>query len=283
MTDMLSSRDLAALLALTEEGRGEEPGPIMPWFLFERMAALIPGDNVCFAHLNFVELRVEHHQGILDGSQRWADVGGGGDPTQELFWTSKRSFWAPAPPANLGRVRRWSDYYSPSELREQPLYAEFFGPSGVKHFMSIAFPAPPGHTRTLLFFRNSGRDFTDRDKLLLQLLRPHLYELDRDAERRRQGVPRLTPREWQVLKLVAQGYGNADIARLLFTSISTVRKHLEHIFDQTGVRTRTAAVARMMPAAGRYPVIPDQVHPGRPLPPDDYGGYAQGHSAQPGR
>ena len=33
MTDVLSLRDLAALLALTEEGRGEEPGPIMPWFL----------------------------------------------------------------------------------------------------------------------------------------------------------------------------------------------------------------------------------------------------------
>lgn len=78
--------------------------------------------------------------------------------------------------------------------------------------------------------------------LLLQLLRPHLYELDLDSERRRQGVPRLTQREWQVLTLVAQGYGNADIARLLFTSTSTVRKHMEHIFDQTGVRTRTAAV-----------------------------------------
>src|SRR5664279_6444942 len=57
------------------------------------------------ADLNFVELRGEHHQGILDGSQRWANVGGGGDATQELFWTSKRSFWAPAPPASLGRVR----------------------------------------------------------------------------------------------------------------------------------------------------------------------------------
>ena len=170
----------------------------MPWFFFERMAALIPGDNLCFADLNFVQLRGENHQGILDGGQRWVDVGGGDNATQRLFWTSKRSFWAPAPPANLGRVRRWSDLYSQNELREQPLYAEFFGPLGVKHFMSIGFPAPPGHTRNLLFFRNSGRDFTDRDKLLLQLLRPHLYELDLDAERHRQGVPRLTPREWQV-------------------------------------------------------------------------------------
>ena len=39
MADALSSDDLATLLSLTEEGRGEDPGPIMPWFLFERIAA----------------------------------------------------------------------------------------------------------------------------------------------------------------------------------------------------------------------------------------------------
>ena len=139
MGDVLSSSDLALLLTLAEEGRGEEPGPILPWFLFERMAALIPGDNLCFADLNFVQLRGENHQGILDGGQRWVDVGGGDNATQRLFWTSKRSFWAPAPPANLGRVRRWSDLYSQNELREQPLYAEFFGPLGVKHFMPSGF------------------------------------------------------------------------------------------------------------------------------------------------
>ena len=71
MGDVLSSSDLALLLTLAEEGRGEEPGPILPWFLFERMAALIPGDNLCFADLNFVQLRGENHQGILDGGQRW--------------------------------------------------------------------------------------------------------------------------------------------------------------------------------------------------------------------
>jgi DNA-binding CsgD family transcriptional regulator len=246
------------LLALTEEGRGEEPGPILPWFLFERIAALIPGDNVCFADLNFVQLRGEQHQGILGGSQRWVDVGSGDNATQEMFWTSKRSFWAPAPPANLGRVRRWSDYYSQNELREQPLYAEFFGPLGVKHFMPSGFRhrrAIPGRCCPS---GTAARNFTDRNMLLLQLLRPHLYELDLDSERRRQGVPRLTPREWQVLTLVAQGYGNADIARLLFTSTSTVRKHMEHIFDQTGVRTRTAAVARMLPAARKFAAIPEQ-------------------------
>ena len=49
------------------------------------------------------------------------------------------------------------------------------------------------------------------------------------------------------LRLAAQGYGNHDIARELFISVGTVRKHFEHIFDRTGTRTRAAAAALMMP------------------------------------
>ena len=78
-------------------------------------------------------------------------------------------------------------------------------------------------------------------------MRPHLGEIYDDAARRRQDLPRLTRREWEVLKLVASGHSNAEIAKILFTSVSTVRKHLEHIFDRTGVRSRTAAVALMLP------------------------------------
>jgi DNA-binding CsgD family transcriptional regulator len=53
----------------------------------------------------------------------------------------------------------------------------------------------------------------------------------------------LTPRETEVLGWVASGRTNADIARLLFISPHTVRKHLENIFEKLEVRTRTAAVA----------------------------------------
>jgi DNA-binding CsgD family transcriptional regulator len=90
------------------------------------------------------------------------------------------------------------------------------------------------------FFR-SGRDFIERDRLVLQLLRPHLHEVYLDAERRRHGTPHLSRREREVLQLAPQGYSNADIARLLFISVATVRKHMEHIFDRTGVRNRAAA------------------------------------------
>lgn len=108
-----------------------------------------------------------------------------------------------------------------------------------------------GHERNLLFWRFGEPDFSDGERDLLTLLRPHVSEIHADAVRRRRGV--LSPREWQVLELVAQGYRNAEISALLFVSIGTVRKHLEHIFDKTGVRTRGAAVARLMPELTRSP------------------------------
>ena len=52
------------------------------------------------------------------------------------------------------------------------------------------------------------------------------------------------------MTLVARGYDNAQIARTLRISVNTVRKHLEHVFERTGVRSRTAAVARLLPFTG---------------------------------
>ncbi|CAM3970278.1 heme-responsive two-component system response HrrA [Corynebacterium belfantii] len=53
----------------------------------------------------------------------------------------------------------------------------------------------------------------------------------------------LTPRELEVLKLVADGSSNRDIGRRLLLSEATVKSHLVHIYDKLGVRSRTSAVA----------------------------------------
>jgi DNA-binding NarL/FixJ family response regulator len=57
----------------------------------------------------------------------------------------------------------------------------------------------------------------------------------------------LTPRQWELLSLVAAGHGNAQIARRLGLSPGTVRKHLENIYSRLGVSPRTAALARAFP------------------------------------
>jgi DNA-binding NarL/FixJ family response regulator len=54
----------------------------------------------------------------------------------------------------------------------------------------------------------------------------------------RSASPRLTPRESQVLALVERGMRNKDIAQALGISPGTVKIHLKHIFEKTGIRGR---------------------------------------------
>ena len=53
----------------------------------------------------------------------------------------------------------------------------------------------------------------------------------------------LTPRELEVLKVVAAGSSNREIGVELMLSEATVKSHLVHIYDKLGVRSRTSAVA----------------------------------------
>jgi DNA-binding NarL/FixJ family response regulator len=52
----------------------------------------------------------------------------------------------------------------------------------------------------------------------------------------------LTPRESDVLRLIAQGKSNREIARALYVSEATVKTHVNRIFAKTGSRDRTQAV-----------------------------------------
>ena len=99
----------------------------------------------------------------------------------------------------------------------------------------------------LFFLREPGPDFSERDRALLTLLRPHLQQAYHDAERRRSPVPELTPRQWELLKLIAVGHTNTQIARQLGLSEGTVRSHLENIYGRLNVSNRTAAVIRAFP------------------------------------
>ena len=69
-------------------------------------------------------------------------------------------------------------------------------------------------------------------------------ELERRvADRMTDGVPQLSDRELEVLRLVADGLANKEIARALFISEATVKTHLVHIFGKLRTDSRTSAVA----------------------------------------
>jgi predicted ATPase/DNA-binding CsgD family transcriptional regulator/DNA-binding XRE family transcriptional regulator len=63
------------------------------------------------------------------------------------------------------------------------------------------------------------------------------------------GPGRLSPREQEVLALVAEGHSNREIAKLLFVTEHTAKYHVSSLFNKLGVTTRAEAVARAVALA----------------------------------
>ena len=66
----------------------------------------------------------------------------------------------------------------------------------------------------------------------------------------------LTPREQQVMELVEQGLKNKEIAKELGIRPGTVKIHLKHIFEKTGVRGRYGLALSVMRQKGTIPLSP---------------------------
>jgi DNA-binding CsgD family transcriptional regulator len=127
---------------------------------------------------------------------------------------------------------------------------EFASPSAHRPWAGISAPRPcvfldlivdwlPNRTCEPLVIRAEDRVLVveaDQDASALMLSeRPAVAE-------------QLTPREREIMRCVAEGFSNAEIARRLWIAPSTVRKHLENIFDKVGARSRTAALAKLRPS-----------------------------------
>jgi DNA-binding CsgD family transcriptional regulator len=68
-----------------------------------------------------------------------------------------------------------------------------------------------------------------------------LLKVEKDGIDRGVENTNLSQRETEVLRLVARGFSNAQVARTLFVTENTVKVHLRNIFDKLKVQSRTEA------------------------------------------
>jgi DNA-binding CsgD family transcriptional regulator len=230
----LSERDFRqALSVLHAAGEVGDENPF-PEPVLEALRNLVPSDVVAY-----------HEHPVGHPAVCFA-----GEPAGEMTPAIREAFVRhtgedPLRPAEGART--YSDYLSRREYHRLGLYQEIARPLGVDDMMRLWLDKPYAR----LEFDRADWGFSKRDRVVLDLLLPHLRQLRRNVRRRRpvsssSSAACLTPREREIVGLVAEGMTNAEVARILWISPGTVRKHLENAYDKLGVRTRAGAVAALL-------------------------------------
>lgn len=223
-----------------------------------RLQALVPCDALTYQDSD------------LDAQRFDVVVGIGPDGATDDQTDDEELYWSVAPcPISQYRARtgdlaavRMSDLVCARGYHELPIFREYFRPAGLDHMLDVGLPTAPGRHRSFVLFRATGsRDFSERDRGILQMLQPHLRRIESLAALRRRvsdalsrpagdgaagAYARLTPREREIVGLVAEGMTNAQIAAVLWVAPGTVKKHLEHVYEKIGASGRTVA-ARLVP------------------------------------
>jgi DNA-binding CsgD family transcriptional regulator len=244
---MASERDLRALAAIVSEDRPDVPAEVgLPPSLLADLMGQIRCDVIAFGGFDSGRQQTWSTQFMPDGGNAVAGVA---PVNWQHYWHCQPCSY-PDRTGDRRSVVKISDFYSARQWHSMGTRCGVNRVLGFEHDLMLTLPAAsglvrgPGRTMRLFFFRGVGLDFSERDRALLTLLRPHLHEIYLDVERRRNPVPPLTPRHWELLRLVASGHTNTQIARRLGISEGTVRTHLETINARLNVSSRTAAVAR---------------------------------------
>jgi DNA-binding CsgD family transcriptional regulator len=244
----VTERDFRTMLSIVTRPHDmdddTDPANPLPSSVLTELQRLIPCDNVSFYLQDSYrrESVFDQYVGEL-GSVADEDLEG----LNEVIWTH---YWNcppchyPDSSGDLNSITTISDFYSDRQLHSDGMYCDYFKLVGVERALGVCLPGRPGRVPQVCLFRGPGMDFSPRDRGLLALLRPHLDNIYRERRRRHPTTPQLTARQQQLLRMVASGATNGQIARRLSITEATVRKHLEHIFQRLQVNSRTAAVTR---------------------------------------
>jgi DNA-binding CsgD family transcriptional regulator len=153
-----------------------------------------------------------------------------------------------------GRATRFSDLITRRNLHRLELYRQVYKTLGVEYQIAFCLPSTSERILGVALSRNK-RDFSARERDLLNLARPYLIQAYRNALSHTQlehGAGRqilttdllplgLTPRQAEVLRLVAMGHSDSAAATALGIKASTVHKHLQNSYRTLGVQSRSQA------------------------------------------
>jgi DNA-binding CsgD family transcriptional regulator len=249
MTAQVRERDLRTLAGIVSQHRTDIAAHGLPLSLLSELKEQVRCDEVAFQGFDSARQAVWFAQSVPESD---------GVPDDELihlkhYWDCEPCCY-PDRTRDLRTVVTIADFYSVRQWHGTGMYTDLYQPNGYEHELMLTMPDGPGpppgtpqgegRTLRLFFLRGPGADFSEADRALLTLLRPHLYQAYLDAERLRHPLPELTPRHRQLLGLLAAGRTNRQIARELGLSEATVRTHLENLYRRLGVSSRTAAVTR---------------------------------------
>jgi DNA-binding CsgD family transcriptional regulator len=157
-------------------------------------------------------------------------------------------------------ARRTSDFVDSRTWRRQALFNDFYRPIGMTRELTSQLSWGPGGASCCVVLHRAGREFSERDRVMLELLTPHLQaaraRIDPGVRPTRSPVASgdgpapagllarrlpITARQAEVLEHLCAGQTNDGIAQQLGISRHTVVRHIEHLYARLGVHTRVAA------------------------------------------
>lgn len=160
-----------------------------------------------------------------------------------------------------GQPLRFSELISRRRLHALTLYDELYASLGVEHQIAFVLPSPPGEVVGIALNRQR-RDFSGEEAAMLDLLRGPLRACYQRLVEREQLIGLLSgledseltahahalglsERQTEIIAGVAGGASNAQVGMSLGISRRTVEKHLQNIYAQLDVTSRTQAIARV--------------------------------------
>lgn len=170
----LSTRDVRNVLDFVGEAHGAGD--------LDELRTFMPGGLARLVRTDYASYNEVGNDGVVYATVAYPDV-----PPEAFERWARYAYQNPLVQRHArtrdGRAYRFSDVAEPSELEELELFRDFYSTLGVRHQIAFTLPSPPHLTFGLALSRG-GRDYSDRDRDVLNLTRPHLIQAYRNVQAR---------------------------------------------------------------------------------------------------